>query len=90
MKSFNIGRDKYIHFAMCLVIAFVFTYFLKCLDTPTLAAILGGFGASMGTACGKELGDHLAPGNKWDWYDIIADALGAVIGSMSGFIPAFF
>jgi uncharacterized protein YfiM (DUF2279 family) len=33
-----------------------------------------------GLAIGKEYGDSKAYGNHWDWYDILADALGIALG----------
>lgn len=37
-------------------------------------------GLCLGASFGKEYGDSKAPGNKWDWLDILADALGAAAG----------
>lgn len=37
---------------------------------------------SIGLAVGKEYGDKRCPGNKWDWYDILADSIGLVLGSI--------
>ena len=39
-----------------------------------------GIGLAVGLSLGKEYGDSKAPDNKWDWYDILADAIGIVIG----------
>ena len=39
-----------------------------------------GIGLAVGLSVGKEYGDSRAPGNKWDWYDNLADAIGIVIG----------
>lgn len=39
-----------------------------------------GIGLAVGLSLGKEYGDSKAPGNKWDWYDILADAIGIVTG----------
>ena len=39
-----------------------------------------GIGLAVGLSVGKEYGDSKAPGNKWDWYDILADVIGIVIG----------
>lgn len=62
----TIGKDKLEHFAVCLIPALVF----------------GGYGVilSTGLAIGKEYGDSKAIGNKWDWLDIVADALGIIVG----------
>lgn len=75
-----IPRDKKIHFAVCLVIAFIVSFALGIIGDGALYASLSGFIAAMGTGIGKEVGDYYAPGNKWDWLDIAADAIGAVIG----------
>ena len=39
-----------------------------------------GIGLAVGLSLGKEYGDSKAPCNKWDWYDILADAIGIVTG----------
>lgn len=39
-----------------------------------------GIGLAAGLSLGKEYGDSKAPDNKWDWYDILADTIGIVIG----------
>lgn len=39
-----------------------------------------GIGLAVGLSVGKEYGDSKTPGNKWDRYDILADAIGIVIG----------
>lgn len=39
-----------------------------------------GIGLAVGLSLGKEYGDSKAPGNKWDWHDILADAIGIVTG----------
>lgn len=36
---------------------------------------------AVGLAVGKEYGDSRAPGNRWDWQDILADVVGTVAGS---------
>ena len=40
-----------------------------------------GFISAMGAGLGKEYGDKINPYNKWDWYDVLADFLGALAGS---------
>lgn len=37
---------------------------------------------AVGLAIGKEYGDSKSPNNKWDWYDILADGVGVVIGTI--------
>lgn len=87
MKLQLFGKDKYIHFGVCLAIAYVARVVFGWMSVPVIVAALIGFCCAMCTGIGKEYGDKLAPGNKWDWYDIIADALGALIGCFGGIIP---
>lgn len=75
-----IPRDKKIHFSVCAVIALVVSVVLGIIGDATVYATLSGFIAAMGTGVGKEVGDYYAPGNKWDWTDIAADAIGAAFG----------
>lgn len=46
---------------------------------PTAA--LAGFQAAMAAGLAKEYGDKCAPGNRWDWADVAADAVGAAAGA---------
>jgi len=41
---------------------------------------------SLGLGLGKEYGDSKAKGNKWDWWDIVADVIGIGVGSLLVFI----
>lgn len=63
----KIGKDKWLHFEVCLIAAII---------NPWFAA---------GLAIGKEYGDSKASGNKWDWWDILADACGIIMGSIIHF-----
>lgn len=58
--------DKFKHAAICFI--------------PPLVASWYGFFFSAGLALGKELGDHFNPLSKWCWKDLIADAVGMIIG----------
>lgn len=35
----------------------------------------------VGLAIGKEYGDSKSPNNKWDWWDILADVIGIIVGT---------
>ena len=50
---------------------------VDCYAGVLLAGFLGGLAAGVG----KEYGDECAEGNRWDWKDIAADALGSLVGS---------
>ncbi len=41
---------------------------------------------AVGLALGKEYGDSKAQGNKWSWGDILADALGVILGGLIGIL----
>lgn len=75
-----IPRDKKIHFGVCAVIAYIVSFLLGIIGDAVLYASISGFIAAMGTGVGKEVGDYYAPDNSWDWKDILADAIGAIIG----------
>lgn len=65
-------NDKVLHFLVNVVatlISFGVAYINPRLLIPFLA---------IGLSIGKEYGDSKAKGNKWDWWDILADGLGIV------------
>lgn len=76
----TIARDKKLHFACCMLIAFAATMLIGALSN-LCAGSLAGLLTAMGAGVGKEYGDKVNPNNKWDWQDIIADLLGAIIGT---------
>ena len=45
------------------------------------AVLLSGFLGGLAVGVGKEYGDECAEGNEWDWDDVAADVVGAIIGS---------
>lgn len=49
-----------------------------------------GIGLSVGASAGKEFGDMMSPGNRWDWLDIVADVAGLCIGLALRFIFRYF
>ena len=61
----GIRQDWMKHYFICLIFS-----------------IAGPYGAtfSAGLGLGKEYGDKYAAGNRWDWTDIAADALGITTG----------
>jgi len=79
----RIAKDKQLHFACCMLIALVTTILIGVLSN-WYAGGLAGLLTAMGTGVGKEYGDKINPYNKWDWYDILADSIGTVIGVLLG------
>ena len=80
-----IAKDKKLHFICCMLIAFATTILIGLLSNWYVGSIAGLLTA-MGTGVGKEYGDKINPYNKWDWYDILADFIGAVVGASIGII----
>ena len=50
-------------------------HFGVCAGASVVSPWLG-----VGLGLGKEYGDSKAVGNRWDWLDILADALGVGVG----------
>lgn len=74
------GTDKIFHFVVCLVIAFMAGVIAwQATDCNILAGVLCAVGTGMGAGLGKEWGDLAAKGNTWDWWDVLADALGVLL-----------
>ena len=65
----KIGTDKWKHFGI----------------NYAICALLGNYGVpfALGASLGKEYGDKMSPGNKWDWKDILADLAGIVAGYLT-------
>jgi len=68
-------KDKVLHFGVNLVLAMTgfISYWLA-------------LGLCVGASCGKEYGDSKALGNKWDWWDIVADMVGMGVGLLIVFL----
>ena len=70
--------DKVLHFFACLlatITASVATFWRGMWYSITAGSLF-----ALGLGLGKEFGDSRAPGNRWDWYDILADLLGIAAG----------
>lgn len=73
-------KDKILHFsASAALVIIMMTIFFICNSNWVLAA-LAGTAVSATAGITKEYADSLNPNNKWDWKDIIADALGISAG----------
>lgn len=84
----KITKDKYLHFTCCMLIALIVTSILGLMSN-WYVGVLAGLSTAIGTGVGKEYGDCKAPGNKWDWKDILADFVGAIVGSLIGTLVIF-
>ena len=50
-------------------------------DEAFFGVALAGFCGGLAAGIGKEYGDECAKGNYWDWKDIAADCIGALVGA---------
>lgn len=85
----NIQKDKLLHFGYSFLIALLAGVCAFFLRMNVLQFIFTSLGISFATGVGKEYGDHINPNNKWDWYDILADAIGAICGTLVSSILLF-
>lgn len=77
----KIQRDKYLHFLACAAISALVSMLSFVIDSNSVEIAYSGFVAGVAAGLGKEYGDFTCSGNKWDNFDIIADVLGALVGS---------
>lgn len=85
-KKIGLRSDYILHFGVCslstsiigiisfLVVNHFFGY------VPALVASLFGAVFALGLSLGKESGDKNNPNSGWSWSDLIADALGILVG----------
>lgn len=74
----NMGKDKFLHFGVSCVATLVCGFCMFFLGKA--GAILCGAWFGVGLGLGKEYGDSKASGNYWDWFDILADGVGILVG----------
>lgn len=85
----KIQRDKIFHFAACAMTALLIAVVIVLLSKDLLCAVVAGLYSGIAIGVGKEYGDFKAVGNKWDWYDLLADIIGSVFGSVIGGLLIF-
>lgn len=77
-------QDHIKHFGVCLAVALSASSIEAGCGASFGLSFVAGIIAGGAIGVGKEYGDMCAPGNKWDWKDIAADIVGAVVGSALG------
>lgn len=82
----KVQNDKIQHFGVCLVCAMCISFICAVMSEDAPTAMFAGVSSALALGVGKEYGDCKAINNTWDWYDIIADAFGALCGSCAGLI----
>lgn len=83
-KKHSDKMDKVKHFGVSAAIAAASAVVFMAFHVGALVACVGGFMCAVFCGIGKEYGDHAAPGNRWDWYDMLADVMGAAVGCCAG------
>lgn len=73
--------DKWMHAGVCAAIAGVMCVLMWLTGADVASSVVAGVGAAMAAGAGKEYGDSCAKGNRWDWLDMAADAVGAAAGA---------
>lgn len=80
----KLQNDKIQHFAVCFLVAAIVAIIVAFISKNAPAAMFAGASSGMALGVGKEYGDEKAVENFWDWKDINADALGAIVGCCVG------
>lgn len=72
--------DKQKHFLVNLIAMIAASVGSWMLGVEYIPSILVGTALCSGLSVGKEYGDSQAQRNRWDWWDILADFLGYLVG----------
>lgn len=67
--------------ALLLWVSLVVTSCEELMEHLLAPAWFAGVACALAMGIGKEYGDECAEGNNWDWDDVAADIVGAIIGS---------
>ena len=67
--------------ALLLWVSLVVTSCEELMEHLLAPVWFAGLACALAMGVGKEYGDECAEGNEWDWDDIAADIVGAIIGS---------
>ena len=67
--------------ALLLWVSLVVTSCEELLEHLLAPVCFAGVACALAMGVGKEYGDECAEGNEWDWNDVAADIVGAIIGS---------
>ena len=67
--------------ALLLWVSLVVTFCEELMEHLLAPVWFAGVACALAMGVGKEYGDECAEGNEWDWDDVAADIVGAIIGS---------
>lgn len=76
----SVGTDKFMHFGATGIIS----AFVTCLSEPEYSIVAGG-AAGIGAGLAKEVYDSRPGGSGFDGADLLADGLGAGVGTAIGY-----
>ena len=85
----QLNKDKWFHLLASFFGMIVGYYVMALLKCPSWPCIAGGVLFGLGLGLGKEFGDMMSPGNKFDFSDLLADLLGLAIGTGVVLVIAF-
>ena len=77
----TIRKDHVFHFLASAFGMIVGYYIMTLLSCPFWPCIAGGVLFGLGLGLGKEFGDMMSLGNKFDFSDLLADLLGLAAGT---------
>lgn len=80
----KISTDKIKHLVVCFIVSASAAVIESVFGATYPLSLLAGMIAGVAIGVGKEYGDRCAIGNRWDWHDIAADTIGALLGSGVG------
>lgn len=80
----KIPTDKIKHVVACFLVSTTAAVIESISGATYWQSFIAGMTAGVAIGVGKEYGDKCAVGNRWDWFDIMADAFGSLIGSAVG------
>lgn len=85
------GADKKLHALVCFAIGAVLAFFLSFikLPTPFIAAVIAFVGA-MAVGIYKEIRDSKQPGNHFCVWDILSDAVGAILAAALAYLANYY
>jgi uncharacterized protein YfiM (DUF2279 family) len=84
IRQNHLAEDKWFHRGFSGFISMAVTGVMTTFGVNVLLSCIVGFFAAFLCGVGKEVYDASQEGGKWDWYDLLADVEGAVLGTILG------
>lgn len=84
----KLPNDKKQHVIACGLIAFTVAVMVSLITHNYMGGVIAGVSSGLSAGFAKEYGDKQCSKNRWDWQDIIADAVGSIFGALIGATPS--